>query len=483
MKELGDFIRRCEEEGELHRIKTEVDWNLELSHIAKLNEEARGPALLFENVKGYDIPVLTSAFTTQRRLAIGLGLPVDMSMSEMAREWMKATTKELVRPTFVEKGPVHEMIVPPEEVDLEALPVPYMYPGDGGRFVGTAVYLVTEDKETGWTNLGTYRMQIHDRNHCGIQIIKGKHAEFHFKQHQKDGTKMPAAAVIGADAVHFLVSSTLVSAQLDEYDIISSLRGEPCEIFKSDLTGLKLPANAEIILEGWVDPNDLREEGPFGEYTGYYSGARGEEWPKQVLHVERILRRKNPIFWSTTVGKPITDTHMIQSLNRTGTLWADLENMRVPGIQSVYIPPESTGRFWAIVSVQQKYPGHSNHVGNAVIATTTGHYGLKGVIVVDHDIPADDWDRVMWALSVRFDPYRDAQIIKRGRSTPLDPALPIGQRDIVSRIILDACTPYEWERKPQEIFLDPTMKQKVISRWAEYGLAERGITPIGKHNL
>jgi 4-hydroxy-3-polyprenylbenzoate decarboxylase len=472
MKELRDFINKCEAEGELHRIKAEVDWNLELSHIAKINEERKGPALLFENVKGYDIPVLTSAFTTPRRLAIGLGMPLNYSMCDMAREWMKLTTKELVKPKIVNSGPVLEVVQEGDDVDILSFPVPFFYPKDGGRFVGTAVYLVTEDKETGWINCGTYRMQVHDRNHCGIQIIKGKHADFHFNQHKKDGTLMPAAAVIGADAVHFLVSSTLVSAQVDEYDIISTLRGEPCEVFKSDLTGLPLPANAEIILEGFVDPNDLREEGPFGEYTGYYSGAKGEEWPKQVLHIKRILRRKKPIFWATTVGKPVTDTHMIQSLNRTATLWTDLENMKVPGVKSVYIPAESTGRFWAIVSVEQKYPGHSNHVGNAVIATTTGHYGLKGVIVVDHDIPADDWDRVMWALSVRYDPLRDTQIINRGRSTPLDPALPIEARDIVSRVILDACTPYEWKRKPQEIFLDEGMKQKVLSKWKEYGFEE-----------
>jgi len=472
MKELRDFINKCEQEGELHRIKTEVDWNLELSHIAKLNEEKKGPALLFENVKGYDIPVLTSAFTTPRRLAIGLGMPLNYTMCDMAREWMQLTTKQLTKPVIVDSGPVCEKVLEGDDVDLLSLPVPYFYPMDGGRFVGTAVYLVTKDKETGWLNLGTYRMQIHDGKHCGIQIIKGKHADFHFNQHKKDGTLMPAAAVIGADAVHFLVSSTLVSAQIDEYDIISTLRGEPCEVFKSDLTGLLLPANAEIILEGYVDPKDLREEGPFGEYTGYYSGAKGEEWPKQVLHVQRILRREKPIFWATTVGKPITDTHMIQSLNRTATLWTDLENMKVPGVKSVYIPAESTGRFWAIVSVEQKYPGHSNHVGNAVIATTTGHYGLKGVIVVDHDIPADDWDRVMWALSVRYDPKRDTQIIDRGRSTPLDPALPISARQIVSRVIMDACTPYEWERKPIEIFLDEDMKNKVLSKWKEYGFED-----------
>ncbi|MDD5244295.1 MAG: phenylphosphate carboxylase subunit beta [Syntrophorhabdaceae bacterium] len=471
MKELREFIAKCEKEGELKRIKTKVDWNLEVSHIAKLNEEKKGPALLFENVKDYKIPLLTSAFTTPKRLAIALGMPLNYSMCQMAKEWMKITTKQLTKPKVVKSGPVQEMIVKEKDIDLlRDFPVPYMYPQDGGRFVGTAEYLITKDMETGWTNLGTYRMQVHDRNHAGIQIIKGKHADFHFNQYKKAKKLMPAAAVIGCDPLHFLVSSTLVGAQVDEYDIIGALRGAPVEVIKSDLTGLMLPAHAEIILEGFIDPEDLREEGPFGEYTGYYSGKKGEEWPKQVLHIKRILRRKNPIFWSTTVGKPVTDTHMIQSLNRTATMWTDLENMRVPGIQSVYLPPQSGGRFWAIVSVKTMYPGHSNHVGTAVISTTTGHYGLKGVIVVDADIPADDIDKVLWSLSMRYDPYRSTEIIKRGRSTPLDPALPIEARDIVSRIIMDATVPYEWARKPNEVFLDEEMVKKVQARWKEYGL-------------
>jgi phenylphosphate carboxylase beta subunit len=472
MKELREFIAKCEKEGELKRIKAKVDWNLEVSHIAKLNEEKKGPALLFENVKDYKIPLLTSAFTTPKRLAIALGMPLNYSMCQMAKEWMKKiTTKQLIKPKVVKNGPVQEMIVKEKDIDLlRDFPVPYMYPQDGGRFVGTAEYLITKDMETGWTNLGTYRMQVHDRNHTGIQIIKGKHADFHFNQYKKAKKLMPAAAVIGCDPLHFLVSSTLVGAQVDEYDIIGALRGAPVEVIKSDLTGLMLPAHAEIILEGFIDPEDLREEGPFGEYTGYYSGKKGEEWPKQVLHIKRILRRKNPIFWSTTVGKPVTDTHMIQSLNRTATMWTDLENMRVPGIQSVYLPPQCGGRFWAIVSVKTMYPGHANHVGTAVISTTTGHYGLKGVIVVDADIPADDIDKVLWSLSMRYDPYRSTEIIKRGRSTPLDPALPIDARDIVSRIIMDATVPYEWKRKPNEIFLDEEMVKKVQARWKEYGL-------------
>lgn len=470
MKEMRDFIKKCEDEGILKRIKAEVDWNLELSHIATLNEQKRGPVLLFENVKDYDIPVVTSAFTTPKKLAIALGMPTDMTMSQMAREWMKLTTKQLIPPKTVSSGPVMETVVEGDDINLFDFPAPYFYPQDGGRFIGTAHYIITKDPDTGWVNLGTYRSQILDEKHMGVQIIKGKHADFMLQKYKKMGKPMPAASVIGCDPIMFLVSSTLVSAETSEYDIIGALRGEPVEVIESDLTGLPFPANAEIVLEGFIDPENFREEGPFGEYTGYYSGKAGEELPKPCLEVKRILRRKSPIFWSTSVGKPVNDTHMIQSLNRTATLWTDLETMRVPGIQSVYIPPESTGRFWAIVSIKQMYPGHSMHAGTAVISTTTGHYGLKGVIVVDEDIPADDMTKVWWALSVRYDPRRSTQIINRGRSTPLDPALPIDAREIVSRIIMDACTPFEWKKKPVEIRLDEETVKKVQGRWSELGL-------------
>lgn len=474
--DLRSYIAALEAHGLLHRVKTEVDWKYELSHVSKVNEEKKGPGLLYENVKGYDIPVFTSAFSTPARLAIALEQDPSLTMCQLARTWMKQTTKELIKPVFVDNPKVMENVITGDDVDVEMFPSPWFYPDDGGRFFVTAGYMVTQDPDTGWTNLGTYRSQVLGKNILGSQIISGKHADMHMKMYQARGQKMPAAVVVGCDPVLFLASSTLVSAQLDEYEVASSLRGRPVPVFKSDLTGLTLPANAEIICEGWVDPNELMEEGPFGEYTGYYSGNKMKDYPKPVLRIERILHRNKPIMWSTTVGKPINDVHMIQSLNRTATLWHDLETMKVPGIQSVYIPPEACGRFWAVVSVKQMYPGHSNHVGNAVIATTTGHYGLKGVIVVDHDIAADDWDRIWWALSTRFDPKRSAQIIDRGRSTPLDPGLPIEARDITSRIILDACTPYEWKNKPNEIFMDREVLTKVSERWNEYGF--EGASPV-----
>jgi 4-hydroxy-3-polyprenylbenzoate decarboxylase len=467
--DLRDYINLCEKAGELKRIETEVDWNLELSHISKINEENKGPALFFSKIKGYDTPVFGSAFTTAKRLAIALGRPTDTSLCGLSRSWMEAISSKLIPPKVVKSGPALENVLEGEQINLYNFPVPKFYPMDGGRFIGTAVSLVTKDPDSDWVNLGTYRMQLLDEKTVGVQIIKGKHADFHLNRYRELGKPMPAAAVIGGDPLNFATSSAMVSPGVSEYDVIGSLRNEPAEVFISDLTGLPLPANAEIILEGEIDPQELRQEGPFGEYTGYYSGKKTDEWPKPFLAVKRVYHRNKPILWTTSVGKPITDTHMIQALNRTATLWTDLNNMRIPGIKSVFIPPESTGRYWAIVSVKQMYPGHSMQVGTAVISTTTGHYGLKGVIVVDDDIPADNWTKVFWAMSVRYNPVDRTEIIKRGRSTPLDPSLPIDARDICSRIIIDACIPYEWERKPIEIFLDQETAEKVRSKWKEYG--------------
>jgi 4-hydroxy-3-polyprenylbenzoate decarboxylase len=468
--DFRDFIRTCEEEGELLRIKANVDWELELSHIASLNERKQGPALLFERVKDYSIPVFTGAFTTPKRMAIALDMPLNYSICDLAKEWMKITTKKLIPPQTVNSGPVLENVIDEGEVNLFNFPAPKFYPLDGGRYIGTAASLITKDPESGWVNMGNYRMQLLDEKHAGANITKGKHADFMLKKYKAMKKPMPAAAVIGCDPLQLLVASTLVSVEVSEYDLVGALRGEPVEVITSDLTGLPIPAFAEIVLEGEIDPEKLRNEGPFGEFTGYYSSNPGEAIPpKPCLEVKRILHRNNPIFWAIIVGRPVADTHMIQSLARTATLWSDLENMRIPGIESVYILPESGGRFWVIVSVKQMYPGHSNQVAHAVIGTTTGHYGIKGIIVVDDDIRADDLERVWWALAVRYNPLRGTEIVKRGRSSAFDPALQRGEKQIGSRIILDATIPFEWEERQIEVKLSEEMVEKVRKRWNEYG--------------
>jgi 4-hydroxy-3-polyprenylbenzoate decarboxylase len=462
-RDLRAFIERLEGEGELKRIKAEVDWNLEMSHIAKINEERGGPALLFENVKGYKTPVFASAFTTTSRLALAMDMPKASHLVDLMREWVKRTARK-IPPKWVKDAPCRQNVDEGDKVNLLKFPVPKVYPRDGGRYFGTAVFLISKDPDTGWVNLGTYRMQLLDEKTLGIQIIAGKHADLMLQKYRERKEPMPVAAVVGADPVLFLVGASRVPAFESEYDFAGAIRGEPVEVVKGLTVDLPIPATAEIVVEGEIDPFETKPEGPFGEYTGYYSGVGTV--PRSYIKVKAVCYRDNPIFWMTTVGRAVTDTHMIMALTYGAALWQELEAMRIPGIKAVYCPPEGAGRMIAIISVKQMYPGHAMQVGTAAISTEMGAYGLKTVIVVDDDIDPWDLPRVLWALSFRFQPIR-AEIIKRGRSTPLDPSLPVDSRDITSRIIIDATIPYEWKQKPIPVELDPEVKKRVEARWKE----------------
>jgi phenylphosphate carboxylase beta subunit len=464
--DLRDFISLCEKEGELKRIKAEVDWNLELSHVAKLNEERSGPALLFENVKGYSTPVITSVCTTTRRLALIMGQPLHSSLTDLMRSWVESG-KRSVPPQWVSSGPCKENIMKGDDIDLFKFPVPKFYPKDGGRFFGTAHFFVTKDPDSDWINLGTYRAQLLDKNHLGTQFIKGKHSDIMLKKYAAMKKPMPVALVIGGDPLLFIVGAARISAFVSEYNFAGAVRGEPFRVVKGETVDLPIPADAEIVVEGEVDPTAFMEEGPFGEYTGYYSGVGAEK--RNFVKVSCVTHRHNPIFWSTTVGRAVTDTHMTMAIAYGSTLWQQLNDMKIPGIKAVYCPPEASGRFLAIISVKQMYPGHTEQVGTAAISTEMGAYGLKTVIIVDDDIDPWDISRVLYAVSFRFNPNR-AQIINRGRATPLDPSLPIDKRDITSRIIIDATIPFDWKEKPVPIELDPEMVKQVKARWSELGL-------------
>lgn len=466
MKDIREFISLCEEAGLLRRIKAEVDWDLELSHIAKLNEEKGGPALLFENVKDHDSPVLTSVCTTTERLALIMGEPRDTNLVDLMRVWVEKNQTK-IPPKWVDSGPCKENVMKGDEVDLFKFPSPKWYPLDGGRYFGTAHFVVTRDPDTGWVNIGTYRLQLLGKNRLGTQFIKGKHSDIILKKYQARKEPMPVCAVVGCDPLLFLMGAARVSAFVSEYDLAGAIRGKPIEVVKAETNDLPIPATAEIVVEGEVDAEAFMEEGPFGEYTGYYSGVGSD--PRNFIDVKCVTYRNNPIFWGTTVGRAVTDTHMTMAISYGATLWQQLVDMKIPGIKAVYCPPEGSGRFLAIISVKQMYPGHANQVLTAAISTEMGAYGLKTVIVVDDDI--DPWDipRVMYAISFRFQPNR-AQIIQRGRSTPLDPSLPIDAREITGRLLMDATIPYDWKEKPIPIELDPEVVKRVEARWSELGL-------------
>ena len=467
MKSLRDFIEATEKDGLTKRIKAEVDWNLELSHIAKLNEEKQGPALLFENVKGYTSPVMTSVCTTTQRLAVLMRMPKETSLVGLMEQWVKVGDK-LIPPVEVDrsKAPCKENIMKGSDIDLFKFPVPKWYPRDGGRYIGTAHYIISKDPDSGWVNLGTYRSQLLEKDKIGTQFIKGKHADIMLKKYQAMKKPMPVASVIGGDPLLFILGAARLSAFVSEYDVAGAITGSPIEVVKGETVDLPVPAHAEIVIEGLVDADQFFPEGPFGEYTGYYSGVGTD--PRNFVQVTAVTFRNNPILWGTTVGRAVTDTHMTMALSYGATLWQQLSAMKIPGIKSVYCPPEGSGRFLAIISMKQMYPGHADQVLTAAISTEMGAYGLKTVIVVDEDIDAWDIPRVLYALSFRFQPNR-SQVIKRGRSTPLDPSLPINARDITGRLLLDATIPYDWKEKPIPIALDPDMVKHVQGRWADLG--------------
>jgi 4-hydroxy-3-polyprenylbenzoate decarboxylase len=474
--DLRDFMNECERKESLKRIRAEVDWDLELSHISKLNEgKGGGQALVFENVKGYPgVSVLSSALTTEKRLAIALGMPDNFRLIQLAKEWVNLTSKAKIPPVEVPDGPIFENVIEGDKVDLFSLPAPRFAPLDGGRYIGTAVSLVTKDPDTGWTNLGTYRMQLFDKNRSTVQIHHGKHGDLMLDRYRELKQPMPAAAVIGGPPVLFLLASTTAPWGVSEYDLAGALRGAPIEVIKSDLTGLWIPATAEIVLEGEINPDrsTYAEEGPFGEYTGYYSAKEGKEYLEPVLKVKRILHRNRPIFWVTTTGKPITDIHMLGALQITASIWSDLREMRIPGIVSVYSLPEGCGRLTVVVSVKQRYPGHSTQVGHAVAGSTSGHYRLKNIIIVDDDVPADDIQQVLWAISARLEAKRGVHVLHGTRGGPLDPAVHIEERDVGSKLILDATIPFHWDRKPLLTRMDEETTEKVKKRWTEYGFED-----------
>lgn len=475
VNDMRDFVAECEAQGQLRRISAEVDWDLELSHICKINEGQKGPALLFENIKGYPgWKVLGSGLCSAQRLAVALGTP-NKSILQLAGEWTRLTGgSQLIPPKIVSGGPVSENVTEGDSIDLFSLPVPRFMPLDGGRYIGTAVSVVTQDPDSGWTNLGTYRMMLLDERRTCIQFHKGKHADLMLDRYRELKKPMPTAAVIGSHPLLFIMASTMVPFNVSEYDMVGAILGRPVEVIRSDVTGLLIPANAEIVLEGEINPDrsTYKKEGPFGEYTGYYSAKEGGEYPEPVFEVKRVLRRKDPIFWVTSTGQPIADIHMIGALQVSAAIWSDLRDMKIPGIQGVYALPEATGRLWVIVSIKQRYPGHSTQVGHAVAGCTAGHYRLKTVVIVDEDIPPDDVSQVMWAMATRLDAKRSVHVLERTRGGPLDPAVYIDERDIGAKLILDATIPFEWDRKPMLTKMDMDMVEKVKSRWAEYGLPQ-----------
>jgi UbiD family decarboxylase len=333
-------------------------------------------------------------------------------------------------------------------VDILKFPTPKWHEHDGGRYIGTGSVDVTRDPEEGWVNLGCYRVMIHDERTVGFYISPGKHGRIHREKWFASGKPMKVAVSLGHDPLVFLAGSIEVPYGVSEYDWVGGVMGQPFEVIQSPVTGLPLPANAEIVIEGTADPDRQVPEGPFGEWTGYYASDVREE---PVMDIKAIYHRNDPILLGCPPQRPPDELARYRAVTRSALLRQNIQKAGVPDVKAVWAHEVGTARMLVGVSITQRYPGHSKQAGHIACQCHVGAYAGKYVVVVDDDVDVSNLDELIWAMLTRSDPATSIDIITGAWSTPLDPRISPEEKAkgnfTNSRAIIDACRPFHWRDK------------------------------------
>lgn len=434
-KDLREFLNVLEETGELLRIKEEVDWMYELGGWTRYcyDMKPRGPALLFENVKGYgpEYRILTNVLGTYPRLAMALGLSPDTSIQRLIDTYAERVARPIPA-RVVNNGPVQENIITGKDVDLYRFPVPWWNPRDGGRYIGTWDAVVSKNADTGVYNLGTYRLQILDGNHTLAGFKPQTHIGMHFRQREQRDEPLEIAVVIGAEETVVMAAFTGVPEQVDEYAIAGGLRGEPVEVVKCQAVDLYVPATAEIVLEGKVLPHLRKPEGPFGEHPGYHGGGVRMA---PVFEVTAITHRNDPILRGVLLGKPVDEGHIAESVARSASALSLFRLAGPPGVKAVFCPPEGDPDLWAVIQMKPQYVGHSREIGH--FWASIGRAGGKYAIIVDEDIDPFDLARLWWPVVTRTRASRDFEVLPFGPISRSDPSAP-REGEFTDYLIIDA---------------------------------------------
>lgn len=470
--DLRNFIAKLEKCGEIIKVDG-ADWNLEIGAITELSDERNNPALLFDNIVGYPegYRVLTNIIATPKRFSLVLGLPAALPKIEIVRQ-VKERLKGLksIPPATVESAPILENIQKDNEVNLLRFPVPLWHEKDGGRYIGTADMVIMRDPEGNWVNVGTYRIQVHDRNTLGAYISPGHHGRLIRESYWARGKACPVAVVFGAHPLMWIPSTMELPWGVEEMSIAGGLSGKPLEVVSGEYTGLPIPAYAEIAIEGECPPLDVesRKEGPFGEWPGYYStGVRTEP----VIRVKKVMHRNDPILLGAPPMKPPgagTPFYITNAAN----VWHELEKMGIPGIRGVYQLRAGGAQYLTAISIEQRYAGHAKQAGMAAISNQEGAYNGRFTIVVDDDIDPSNQEDVFWAVSTRCDPALDIEIIRDCWSTPLDPIMSPEKKakgDFTnSRAIINACRPYHWRNEfPMVNRASDELRNRTLAKWKD----------------
>ncbi|MBI2357329.1 MAG: UbiD family decarboxylase [Deltaproteobacteria bacterium] len=448
--DLRGWIGLAGEVGEVRAVEG-ASWQEEIGMAAELlNHSDPAPAVLFDKIPGYPQGhrILVNFFGGRRK-NMTLGLPAELNNFQLSQAFTEAFQAVTPIPCeFVDDGPILENIRTGDDVNVLSFPTPLWHELDGGRYIGTGSFNVTQDPEERWVNLGTYPVMVHDEKSVGFYISPGKHGRIHRDKYFARQEPMPAAIVIGGDPLLFLMTCTEIPYGVSEYEIAGGLRGKPCRVIKGKVTGLPIPANAEIVLEGFVDPKKRKPEGPFGEWTGYYgSGLRDEPY----MDVKAIYYRNNPIMLGCPPQRPPDEISRYRSILRSGFLKQALEKAGLSGIKAAWASEVGNTRMLLCIAIEQRYAGHATQVGHVASQCHVGAYAGKYVVVVDDDIDVSNLEEVVWAMITRSDPATSIDIIRNAWSTPLDPRIPPEDRAkgqmTNSRAIIDATRPYAWRDK------------------------------------
>jgi len=458
---LRSWLKEVGALGELREIEG-ADWDLEIGGIADLvTEMGNSPAVLFDGIKGYPkgYRVLINSLGSTRRLGLSLGIPPDLAPLEFVKEWRKKSRGlKLIPPRVVKEGPVLENVRRGKDVDLFSFPAPRWFELDGGRYIGTGSVNITRDPEEGWVNLGTARVMVHDAKTVGFYIAPGRHGRIHREKAFAQGEPFKVAISLGHDPLIFLAGALEIPYGVCEYDFIGGILGRPVEVIEGELTGLPVPATAEIVLEGECIKGEERTEGPFGEWTGYYgSSAR----PEPVVKIQSVMFRNDPIIlgYARKWRAPL----------KAALVWDDLEKAGVPDIQGVwYHEAAGAAYLFLVVSVKQRYPGHARQAGIIATQCHAAAYLGRYTVVVDEDIDPSNLDEVLWAVCTRSDPEQDIEILRRCWSGPLDPIIPKERKGFNSRAIIDATRPFEWLQEfPPVAKSSRELRERLLRQWGK----------------
>ncbi len=461
---LREFIDFLKDMGELIEIDLEIDRDLEVGAVGELTR--LGPAVLFNKIKGYDKRIAINILGTNKRIAMALGVKEEELIPFLADRM-----DEPIKPVLVSDGPCKENIIKGDKVDMNEFPIPTWNDKDGGRFIDFGM-VITKDIETGGQNGGMYRMHVKDKNKTNIFVQDKQHIGIHYKKCKEAGLKyMEMAVAIGLDPVVNTLAACPVEYGIDELDVAGGLRGEPVSLVKCETVDLLVPSTAEIVLEGRVPIGVHETEGPFGEFTGYYSGT----YEHPVFEITCITHRDNPIFQGTYLGKPPTEGHVVVGAFNSAMFYKNAKKI-CPEITGVNV----LGATWVyitIVSIKKEFEGQVHHVADALYSSGIGRY-IKILIVVDDDINVYDINDVIWALSSRYQPEFDTYITPRVAGYGIDPSeRKIGERGIEtggvsslsSRILIDATVSKERPIMGERVF-PPKITEMVREKLLNAGI-------------